>query len=45
MAHTVKSMFLDLTGKKRPAIHGQVQEVEEDTGSVTPEEKVMPKSE
>ena len=43
MKHTVVSMFLDLTGKKKPPIHGRVQEVSEDEGTSTPEEKVSPK--
>lgn len=43
MAHTVKSMMLDLTGQRKTPIHGHVQEVEEDTGVSTPEEKVTPK--
>lgn len=45
MAQTVKSMFLDLTGKRKPPIHGRVTEMsEEDTGPSTPEEKVIPKT-
>ena len=45
MAHTVKSMILDLTGKKKPPIHGRVQEVEDDEGVSTPDtdEKVPAK--
>jgi hypothetical protein len=46
MAHTVKSMVLDLTGKKKPPIHGRVAEIaDEDSGSATPEEKVTPNKE
>lgn len=45
MAHTVKSMFLDMTGKKQPALHGRAAEVEEDSGQQTPEEKVAIKTE
>lgn len=45
-AHTIKSMYLDLTGKKRPTLHGRVQEVteESDSGTATPQEKVAVKS-
>ena len=44
MAHTVKSMILDVTGKKKPPIHGRIQEVaDDDSGAATPEEKVTPK--
>jgi urea-proton symporter len=44
MAHTVKSMILDLSGKKKAPIHGRVQEVAEDeSGHETPEEKVETK--
>ncbi|KAJ9616845.1 urea active transporter [Cladophialophora chaetospira] len=46
MGHTVKSMFLDITGKKHPAIHGRAAEVEEDrSGEQTPDEKVVMKGE
>ncbi|EXJ90104.1 hypothetical protein A1O3_03173 [Capronia epimyces CBS 606.96] len=46
MAHTVRSMFLDLTGKKKPALHGRVTEVEEESGSSeTPPEKAAVKGE
>jgi len=44
MVHTVKSMFLDMSGKKHPAIHGHASEVEEPSGQETPEEKVGAKS-
>lgn len=44
MVHTVKSMFLDVTGKKKPALHGRVAEIEEEMGQQTPEEKVTVKS-
>lgn len=45
-AHTIKSMFLDLTGKKRPMLHGRMEEVSEDSesGTATPQEKVAVKS-
>lgn len=41
-AHTIKSMYLDLTGKRKPALHGRVVNVsdEDDSGRATPEEKV-----
>jgi len=41
-AHTIKSMFFDLTGKRKPTLQGRVQEVsdEDDSGRVTPTEKV-----
>jgi hypothetical protein len=46
MAHTVKSMFLDITGKRHPALHGQAAEVEEDaSGEQTPVEKMVVKGE
>jgi urea-proton symporter len=45
MGHTLKSMFLDMTGKRHPAIHGRVAEVEEASGEQTPEEKVVVKGE
>lgn len=44
MVHTVKSMLLDVTGKKKPALHGRVTEIEEESGQQTPEEKVAIKS-
>ena len=45
MAHTVKSIFLDMMGKRHPALHGQVAEVEEErSGDQTPEEKVVVKT-
>lgn len=45
-AHTIKSMFLDLTGKSKPTLHGRIQEVSEDSesGTATPQEKVTAKS-
>ena len=43
MAHTVKSMILDLSGKKKTPLHGRVSEVHDDEGSVTPEEKIVMK--
>jgi len=46
MAHTVKSIFLDIMGKRHPALHGRAAEIEEDaSGEQTPEEKVMVKGE
>lgn len=41
-AHTIKSMFLDLRGKRKPMLQGRVQEVsdEDDSGRVMPGEKV-----
>ncbi|KEF53222.1 uncharacterized protein A1O9_10670 [Exophiala aquamarina CBS 119918] len=44
MVHTVKSIILDISGKKKPALHGRVAEVEEESGQQTPEEKVTLKS-
>lgn len=44
MVHTVKSMYLDVTGKKKPTLHGRITEVEEETVSKTPEEKAEPKA-
>jgi len=44
MVHTVKSIILDITGKKKPALHGRVAEVEDESGQQTPEEKVTMKS-
>lgn len=44
MIHTVKSIFLDLSGKKKPQLVGReahVEETPEDTG--TPTEKINPK--
>ena len=39
-AHTIKSMFNDLTGKKKHTLQGRVQDVSEDeSGRVTPTEK------
>lgn len=45
-AHTIKSMYLDFTGKKRPTLHGRVEHVSSDSesGSHTPQEKVVVKS-
>ncbi|KAG9772869.1 Na+/solute symporter, partial [Aureobasidium melanogenum] len=41
IAHTVRSMWLDLSGKKRPALHGRATEVEDESrSSQTPVEKV-----
>lgn len=44
MVHTVKSIILDITGKKKPALQGRVAEVEEESGQQTPEEKVTIKA-
>lgn len=41
-AHTIKSMFLDATGKYKPTLQGRVQEVSDDSGRATPTEKVVP---
>lgn len=40
MAHTVKSMFLDLSGKRRPTLQGRVQPVDENDGAETTNEKL-----
>jgi urea-proton symporter len=40
MAHTVKSMFLDLSGKRKPTLQGRVQQVDEKDEVETPNEKV-----
>jgi hypothetical protein len=40
MAHTVKSMFLDLSGKGKPTLQGRVQQVDEKDEVETPNEKV-----
>ncbi|RMD41044.1 hypothetical protein DV735_g4102, partial [Chaetothyriales sp. CBS 134920] len=52
MAHTTRSMFLDIIGKRKPPIHGRTQEVhdgqgEEEDGfdTVTPEKMDMKKTE
>ncbi|KAJ9632916.1 urea active transporter [Knufia peltigerae] len=47
MAHTVKSIILDISGKKHPAIHGRVSAVGDDetSGAATPEEKTTVKTE
>ncbi|KIW18860.1 hypothetical protein PV08_03149 [Exophiala spinifera] len=48
MAHTVKSIILDISGKKHPAsIHGRVNALgdEETSGVATPEEKTAVKTE
>ena len=43
--HTIKSMLLDITGKRRAPIQGRVQEVNEDSsGTTTPTEKVAVKT-
>ncbi|RVX66629.1 hypothetical protein B0A52_09380 [Exophiala mesophila] len=44
MVHTVKSMILDVTGKRKPAILGHVAQVEDDSGQQTPDEKIAIKS-
>lgn len=47
MAHTFKSIYLDLTGKRKPKLVGRegvVEEIEEDSpGSGTPTKKVTGK--
>lgn len=40
MAHTVKSMFLDITGKRKPTLQGRMQQVDEKGGLEMPNEKV-----
>lgn len=40
MVHTVKSMYLDITGKRKPTLQGRMQQVEERDGAETPNEKV-----
>ena len=48
MAHTVKSMWLDATGKRKPALHGRhgdVTEGESPEGAATPDEKAAVKGE
>ena len=40
MAHTVKSMYLDVMGKRKPALQGRMQQVDENEGVETPNEKV-----
>jgi len=47
MAHTVKSILLDISGKKHPAIHGRASAVgdEETSGVATPDEKTAVKGE
>ena len=40
MAHTVKSIFLDLSGKRKPAIRGRVQQVDETDAVEVPSEKL-----
>jgi hypothetical protein len=44
MAHTVKSMVLDLTGKRQPAIHGRAAEVDAVGSEEETAEKVVVKS-
>jgi len=46
MAHTVRSIFRDVTGRKHHStMHGSVAEVEDESGSATPEEKTAVKGE
>ncbi|KAK5409914.1 urea active transporter [Exophiala xenobiotica] len=47
MAHTVKSIILDISGKKHPAIHGRANAVEDEetSGVATPDEKTAVKAE
>ena len=40
MIHTVKSMYLDITGKRKPTLQGRMQQVEGKDGAETPNEKV-----
>jgi urea-proton symporter len=40
MAHTVKSIFLDITGKRKPMLQGRMQQVEEKDEVETPNAKV-----
>ncbi|KAK5163021.1 hypothetical protein LTR04_002801 [Oleoguttula sp. CCFEE 6159] len=44
-AHTFKSIFLDVTGKKKPVVHGRAAGVEEEEseGAGTPPEKIAAK--
>ncbi|KIV97412.1 hypothetical protein PV10_01167 [Exophiala mesophila] len=44
MVHTVKSMVLDVTGKRKPAMLGDVVQVEDDSGQQTPDEKIAIKT-
>lgn len=45
-AHTIKSMFMDVTRRERSTLHGRMEEVSEesDSGTETPQEKVAVKS-
>jgi hypothetical protein len=40
MFHTVKSMYLDITGKRKPMLQGRMQQVDGKDGAETPNEKV-----
>lgn len=40
MAHTVKSMYLDVMGKRKPTLQGRIQQVDEKDGVETANEKV-----
>ena len=40
MVHTIKSMYLDITGKRKPTLQGRIQQVDEKDGEETPNEKV-----
>lgn len=40
MIHTVKSIYLDITGKRKPMLQGRIQQVEEKDGAESPNEKV-----
>lgn len=44
MAHTIKSIYLDITGKRKPGLRGRVVEIEDSPGVSTPEEKVVGKT-
>jgi urea-proton symporter len=40
MVHTVKSIFLDLSGKRKPTLQGRLQPVDENDGVETTNEKL-----
>lgn len=40
MIHTVKSIYLDITGKRKPMLQGRIQQVEGKDGAESPNEKV-----
>lgn len=45
-AHTIKSMFLDLTGRKKPVLQGRMEQTSEESDSdrATPREKIVAKA-